>query len=169
MDYYKIQPRHNSEREGDYIKAESIVKKWEVTKEFSHVQGTCGNVKPYFIKDAFTYTREDPKDWCKYSMSRAISSAFAMYRLAGIFPADSLQVEGSAGYKCVWQLWLIHKETGKALTIYDYKGALSSGTPFYDVSKAPDSYLKDAEELFNFLVSDTIPHPYDGVVSGSIA
>jgi hypothetical protein len=186
---YLIQPkfldRNANYGEGNYLK-ESF------ETEFDFDSPTCGNIGSYFVYDTnekkiiMNKERIFPLEDNQMSLSRTISSSFALYRLLAILGPLKLT---SDGYKSIWYIRLKHKETDNIFTLYDYKGAFSIGSEFVEffgdpslindkksffgkmktIQSIPESFKNDILRLLNLICSDESPHPYDGCVAGSIA
>lgn len=95
-----------------------------------------------------------------------ISSALLMYRLCCLFACD-VSVQGPAGYKLVWSIYLRHKASGIFVGFSEWKG-----NALYRASKFPPaetSFYDDWLALLNLLLDPCCPHPYDGTVAGSVA
>jgi hypothetical protein len=97
-------------------------------------------------------------------------SAMWLYRLACVFK-PVVQFDGPEGYKLVWSAAFCHVKTGVEIQFYEWKGGFTFGArgPKGNVSPEDPVFIEDCLELLNFLASDECPHPYDGVVAGSVA
>lgn len=95
-----------------------------------------------------------------------ISSALLMYRLCCLFACE-VNVQGPAGYKLVWSIYLRHKASKIFVGFQEWKGSA-----LYRASKFPPtetSFDDDWLALLNLLLDPCCPHPYDGTVAGSVA
>ena len=95
-----------------------------------------------------------------------ISSANLLYRLCCLFRKLPVDIEGPSGYKLVWTAYVKHKASGKVFGFSEWKGATTYRMP---TMKLEDEWVDDWIELLDLLCSDHCPHPYDGLVAGSIA
>ncbi len=68
-------------------------------------------------------------------------------------------------YKCVWEVQLQHKASGKKMTFGEHKGSPMVWTS----PLSADFTWEDVLPLINLLVSPRCPHPYDGCVAGVCA
>jgi hypothetical protein len=102
-----------------------------------------------------------------YGFYQAIPSALLLYRLGCVF--DGEVHFDREGYKCIWEFPLKHKKTGEIVIFGEHKGGSSFWTRFVNVKDVPKEFLKDLKELVEYLVSDEVTHPYDGVLAGSVA
>lgn len=160
------------ERTGDYKKMKLVQPKFRVTKK--NVDG-CGNLcgdlfvnrntKKAKFKPGQRGNLSSLTDTTNVGFYEALPSALLMYRLACLFPG-SIETMGQDGYKFVWQFRLEHVATKTKITFGEWKGGSLFWTEGTKVDKA---FLKDVEELITLLVSDNCPHPYDGLVAGSVA
>ena len=103
-----------------------------------------------------------------------ISSQLLLYRLIAVFgmpsASDKEQIDG---YKVIWSYTLHcrpdqdkrNMKKGEKSTILfgDYKGS------FMIHFSGSEEASKSALKLFEWLVSDNVPHTYDGVLAGNIA
>lgn len=171
---YLCQPDYSAERLGKeaYTKAKKITDKWEPIPK---AVDTCGNVRPLFNTETkrFGFSgNEFGSTGSKYvGMYRVISSALLFYRLFLLwaFQWNVCDNEGKNRYKCIWWLTIKHKETGDILQFGEWKGAAGIWTVHHSPKELNPTYKKDLLELMNFIVSDKVPHPYDGCVAGSVA
>lgn len=62
-----------------------------------------------------------------------------------------------------------YEKTGEIVIFGEHKAGSSFWTKFVNIKDVPKEFLKDLKELIEYLVSDEVSHPYDGVVAGSIA
>ncbi|KAF7558360.1 hypothetical protein G7046_g5798 [Stylonectria norvegica] len=96
--------------------------------------------------------------------SSLISSQLLLYRLIAVFgmpPRRELD-----RYKQIWEytlLWKPDEDNKSAIKFYDYKGTCSLS--FRGSEEASKSALK----LFEWLVSDNVPHTYDYTLAGTAA
>ena len=164
---YFCNPTYIQKRDGDYEKATKITSKWEPVSSKDH--DLIGNVRPTFSLETEKFTFSHEKFLPDYiGMYHVISSALLLYRLICLYKAE-VYTEGPEGYKCIWWITLKHKETGEVLMFGEWKGAAGIWTRYHNSKELPASYKKDTLNLLNFLVSKTCPHPYDGLVAGSVA
>jgi len=160
-----------------YDRVAKQVDKWEAV-EHSHPYKHCpgiefiGNVRPLWDKAAKRFVFKDYTLGTaeKYEMiSGVISSALLLYRLLVLFSAK-VEVEPMEDkYKCIWWVVLRHKATGEYLQLGEWKGAAGTWTKYYDHKELPASFKRDTLALMNELTSKDCPHPYDGLVAGSVA
>lgn len=97
------------------------------------------------------------------ALCQRISSQLLLYRLAVVFglPPSDPQTDG---YKLGWNVKLVWTGEGDScMNFYDFKGGASG--VFRGSKEASDAAL----ELMSWLVSDQVPHSYDGVLAGRIA
>ena len=98
-----------------------------------------------------------------YVLSCVISSPLLLYRLRCLFPVEVQEVDR---YKSVWEAEVVHKASGRILGFGEHKGAPR-------VYLSPDEpnreFVEDGIELLNLLCDPRCPHPYDGIVAGSVA
>ena len=174
MSNYICNPDYNQERLPDtaYAKAKKITDKWEPIQRNLE---TCGNVRPTFNtktnRFGFSHELSFKEDSQYVGMYNVISSALLFYRLFCLwaFTWNVCDGEGAQRYKCIWWLTLRHKDTGEILQFGEWKGAAGIWTRFHRHQELPATYKKDLLELMNFIVSNKVPHPYDGCVAGSVA
>lgn len=135
-----------------------------------HLANSNGNLNCMFFK-----FNEDRKiklkagktgDYC-YGFYQAIPSALLLYRLGCVFDGEVHFCRN--GYKCIWEFALKHEKTGEVVIFGEHKGGATFWTKFMDIKDVPKEFLKDLKELVEYLVSDKISHPYDGVLAGSVA
>jgi len=168
---YIVEPRYIQERNKDsiYTKASRITDKWEPSNQD---EGINGNVRPIYTvaTGKFSFKDQDSPfhDDKTRGMYEVIPSSLLLYRLLCLYKAEVI-TEGPDGYKCIWWITLKHKATGDKLTLGEWKGAAGIWTSYYSLKELPSSFKKDILSLLNLLVSETCPHPYDGLVAGSVA
>lgn len=167
---YIIQPEYIQDRNGDgiYAKAAKITAKWVPSQEN---EGGNGNVRPTFNEKTgeflfSTLHSEFKNGYC--GMYKVMSSAMLLYRLLCLFQAK-VTSEGPDGYKCIWWITLRHKRTDETVTFGEWKGAAGIWTKHLSINELSETYKADLLELLNLLYSKTCPHPYDGLVAGSVA
>lgn len=152
----------------DDKKLEKMKKKFVFVKE--NRIDTNGNLAMFF---QFTKDRkvELQKDFATnfelYGFYQTIPSALLLYRLGCVF--DGEVHFDREGYKCIWEFPLKHIKTEEVVIFGEHKAGSSFWTRFVNVKDVPKEFLKDLKELIEYLVSDEVSHPYDGVVAGSIA
>lgn len=162
--YNMIDPE--GERMGNYDLAEAIKSRWEHTNDST---SGCGNVN----YDC-SFDLENCKiEWGRHDFANTlgignlISSPLLLYRLISIFFGAPEVV--SDPYKTIWWYNLRHKKTGKLMHFGEWKGCSGFWLPEGGHNELKQPFKKDLEELLLFLVSDQIPHPYDGCTSGQVA
>ncbi|KAM5347060.1 hypothetical protein ACJ41O_010065 [Fusarium nematophilum] len=100
---------------------------------------------------------------------RLISSQLLLYRLITVFGMPPSNEDEIDGYKSVWSYmlhWMPGQDNngGKSYMLFsDYKGSFT----FHFCGSEEAS--RSALDLLEWLVSDTVPHPYDGVLAGNQA
>lgn len=102
-----------------------------------------------------------------YGFYQAIPSALLLYKLGCVF--DGEVHFDREGYKCIWEFPLRHKKTKEIVVFGEHKAGSTFWTKYVDVGSIPEEFLEDLKELLEYLVSDEVSHPYDGVVAGSVA
>ena len=95
-------------------------------------------------------------------LNTLISSQLFLLRILATF--EDLQLQQTDNYKSVWEIHLFWQgdECGE-LELYDYKGA--PGCKF----RGDDGPSHSALKLLEWLVSENVPHPYDGILAGTAA
>ncbi len=160
------------ERQADYNQSKLVSELFEaVPKDFDGGHGNlCGQLvvnrkskKSKFTKD---YSKACEDERCSGFYS-ALPSALLMYRLACLFQGN-IKACGQDGYKFTWQFALKHKKSGQIICFGEWKGGSLFWTQF-NLSDVPNDFKADILKLIDVLVSDTCPHPYDGLVAGSVA
>lgn len=141
----------------------------KITKAFKPVAykwagGTCGNLQDRIFP---TWT-EDRKLTKIPGFYERVSAPMLLGRLCALFMGLKIEAAGQRDYKVTWTTVLKHKETGKILTFYDWKGSASFGSDAYG-EDAPESFIRDVRTLLDVLANPKCPHPYDGCVVGEIA
>jgi hypothetical protein len=135
--------------------------------------GFCGNVRPNWDKarNRFVFLPEQRRpDWERFPlMSSVISSAMLLYRTLCLFGAPVRVVSKRNQYKCIWWISLRHKESGEILQLGEWKGAAGTWTKYHSSTELPKTFRQDTLLLLNELCSPDCPHPYDGLVAGSVA
>jgi hypothetical protein len=137
--------------------------------------GMCGNVDGNFRVNKVTKKISITKEWSyplhsKFcSLSCAISSSLALYRLICMFPDPIVTACGSSGYKVPWSFYIKHKKTGHIICMSEWKGSFGFRTIFSDFKEMPKDLVKDIKMLLDLMLSNNSPHPYDSTVAGSCA
>ncbi|KAK5188457.1 hypothetical protein LTS03_011682, partial [Exophiala xenobiotica] len=91
-----------------------------------------------------------------------ISSQLLLYRLTAVFGMPPLHPD--VGYKTCWTVELIYcKDTKNVFMLEDYKGGVN--VHFHGSKEAGIS----AVDLLNWLISNKVPHEYDGILAGTVA
>jgi hypothetical protein len=166
------------ERTGNYNKQESIIDKWEYSK--GGIDNSNGNINSETSFDIerqeIVFISYDEKKKLNLShddefkrfigLYRVISSPLALYRLISLF-FEAPKTRNY--YKFIWQYTITHKGTGKKVTFSEWKGAFGFWLPEYTHTQLPSKFKKDLKELITHLISNEIAHPYDELVSGSVA
>jgi hypothetical protein len=92
----------------------------------------------------------------------AISSQLLLYRLHAVFGMPPPHPD--VGYKTCWTVELGYRqEVSTVFLLEDYKGGVN--LRFYGSKDASSS----AMDLLNWLISDRVPHEYDGLIAGTVA
>jgi hypothetical protein len=151
-----------------YARADRQTDKWEscTQPEIEFI----GNVRPVWNKatNRFVFRDLTLSDWKRFPlMSSVISSALLLYRTLCLFGAP-VKVE-HANYKCIWWVCLRHIETGEYLVLGEWKGAAGTWTEYHSAKELPKAFRQDILLLLNELCAPDCPHPYDGLVAGSVA
>lgn len=186
---YKIDPPRHCERVDDtvYKIARHICAKWQPVKRSDlRIEDITGmnfleisNMdQPRYTKGIY-YSEIDKQvylkdksvatsaDWPLGNESSVlISSHLLMYRLCCLFKGH-VDVSGPQGYKSVWEVYMRHKSTGQLISFTEHKGSPS----FYSSIFPPTDSEFDGDwvDLLNLLLDRECPHPYDGLVAGSVA
>lgn len=155
-------------RQGNYELRDSIVNKW--VNSIKPLSG-CGNIAHEFYFDTKEQKYLFSKDFLhgdeRYlSLYRIIPSALLLYRLICTFFGSPICYDN---YKTVWEYNLTHKETGKAISFSEWKGAAGFWMADTDSNKLDPSFKQDLIELITYLTSNQCAHPYDNLVAGSVA
>jgi hypothetical protein len=170
-------------KRGEYVnKAFTSMTKEEVLEFYKTTGGTNGNLHPYFIVEKATKSVLVVDDWkderarnvydedSKFiSLSSAISSSLAMYRLVCMLNKPHIIAEGAMGYKVPWEIYLKHKKTGEVVCFSEWKGAFGFRTRLTDIKSAPEEFINDIKFVLDLMFSNNSPHPYDETVAGSCA
>ena len=117
-------------------------------------------VKKHIVETGSDYNPDFRHAWL------IISSANLLYRLCCLFQNLPVDITGPSGYKVVWTAYVKHKASGKVFGFSEWKGAALYRMPTRELE---DEWVDGWIELLDLLCSDHCPHPYDGVVAGSIA
>lgn len=131
----------------------------------TEIKNTCANIKSQV--EALD-TGGDFDRWWGSTLSGCTSAPLALSKLCALFQGLKIDVGGQDYYKITWQTVLKHKETGHAVTFYDYKGGISYGSDVYG-KQAPVEFIDDLKDLIEVLKNPRCPHPYDGCVVGEEA
>jgi len=186
---FLVQPLFVVERQANYKAGEKLRKAFtSVTEKDEKIQkmlteqgGYCGNVNSYisvnlktrkisfdrmvsFLDEGF---EKYEKKHC--SLYEAISPSLALYRTICLFDNPHIDCEGNAGYKVPWTMLLLHNKTNIIVAQREWKGAFGIGLPQFKASDMPQSLKRDVKLLLETILSDKSPHPYDGLVAGSVA
>jgi len=162
--YNMIDPE--GERMGNDEMRDAIKSKWEWTSEFTDGNGNV-NYDCSFDLDKGTINWGNHDFVNELGLANLISSPLLLYRLISIFFAPP-ETPGNP-YKTIWWYSIKHKKTGKALGFGEWKGASGFWLTESGHKQLKQPFKSDLEELLLFLVSDQIPHPYDGCTSGQVA
>jgi hypothetical protein len=94
-----------------------------------------------------------------------ITSPLLHYRILATFGTPKETSERLDDYKSIWEveLYWTGDDGLSVLRIYDNKGG--AAVQFYACQRASTS----ARQLIEWLISDNVPHPYDGVLAGTVA
>lgn len=173
--YGKIDPNFGSGK-GNYEKLQEIQAKWgyiSTTALSEYVNGNIAHQIRFNNSNTsnkgfeFVNFEESLDNRRDYSfIEDIISTHLLMYRLICIF--FSPPITGN-WYKSVWEYPIYHISTGKQLIFGEHKGASNFWLSEMSHTQLENSFKKDLIELLNFLISDQIPHPYDGCTAGQIA
>ncbi len=180
---YLVNPGYaENERIANYTESERLNKIWRPMKklEVKRTGGNSGNLSINMVIDRQTLTcrlltkEDDRMDQFKKNgsfvgMAEAIGSHTLLYRLICMFPNPYMVIYGSRGYKVPYEFFLKHIPTDEFVVFREWKGASGFGSPFYDWNDVPEDYKNDLFALINLLLSNTSPHPYDGLVAGEVA
>ena len=194
---YVVDPPFVGDRDGRYDLMEAVCSKWSVdVAEDGSDAGmlaaihNSGLVELYSVKDRKHVL--SLSSWCPLrqvlghtvkqhivdtgsrdnpdfkSVSETISSASLLYRLYCLFHELPVEIYGPRpyGYKFLWNAYVKHKASGKVFGFLDCKGEAVYQTPCGELE---DEWVDDWIELLDILCSDHCPHPYDGLVAGSVA
>lgn len=165
---YIIQPLYIQDRNDSSIYADTaaITAKWVPSDNM----GGNGNIRPTFniSTGKFTFDEHEYGEEGYCGMYTAMSSAMLLYRLLCLYQAK-VTSEGPDGYKCIWWITLKHKATNETITFGEWKGAAGIWTRHINIKELSEAYKNDLLELLNLLYSKICPHPYDGLVAGSVA
>ena len=164
------------ERNADYKRGREVMELFEAIPRVDDLG--CGNVSGHLVVNIKTKRARFVPDYCDacgpyenpkaVGFWQAIPSALLMYRLACLFPGQ-IETEGHEGYKVTWTMTLRHKATGEILGFGEWKGGALFWTKYGSYKELPTQFRSDLLKLINLLISDVSPHPYDGVVAGSVA
>jgi hypothetical protein len=124
--------------------------------------------------DAPSFLSVPPEEYQKFEREntrlwKALPASLALYRTICMFNNPVVECEGNNGYKVPWTMHLLHTESNTVIAMREWKGGFGIGLPHYEHTKMPLSLKRDLTLLVETLVSDRSPHPYDGVVAGSVA
>ena len=170
-------------KRGEYVNEAFVsMTKEEVVEFYKKAGGTNGNMHSSFIVEKSTKKVVIVEDWqderrrniyykdSKFvSLSSAISSSLAMYRLVCMLNNPHVIAEGAMGYKVPWEIYLKHKKTGEVVCFSEWKGAFGFRTKAMDVKSAPKEFVNDIKFVLELMFSNNSPHPYDETVAGSCA
>lgn len=165
--YHMVKPE--GERKGNYTALKEIQEKWEFSKT-KDLSG-CGNIchQTYFSKEKQTFEFLEDNLFLNenyFDLANLLNSPLLLYRLICIFFAAPTIMDA---YKLIWEYPIKHKKTGKEMFFGEWKGATNFWLPEPTHKELNEEFKNDLLELLNFLVSDQIPHPYDGCTAGQIA
>lgn len=163
-----ISPNYTCERTGDYKLRDAISSKWEYTALRLEGNGNCNSQFSFDIKNnTFLFQDKSSYDLSSFiPMYRIMSPALLLYRLICTFFNAPICYDG---YKTVWEYNLTHKQTGKNVSFSEWKGAIGFWVADYTHTELSKEFKADLIELMNYIVSDKCAHPYDELVSGSVA
>lgn len=168
---------YTQERTGNYEKQEAIISKWEYSEKGIEGNGNI-NSETFFDTEKQKIVFLSYEDKAKLNLPyeeefkrfiglyRVISSPLALYRLVSLFFMPPVTAND---YKMIWNYTIIHKPTGKAVNFSEWKGAFGFWLPDYTHRKLSPKFKSDLTELITHLISNEIAHPYDNLVSGSVA
>lgn len=153
-------------------KARATSDKWEAItgEEISPSFWGCTDDSVRFDRQTKAAKMDLNQDYSNNSLIplyQAIPSSLLLYRLLGLYKAQVLSL-GPDGYKSIWCIKIRHKETGAVLSFGEHKAGARFSMEMHQ-EKASAKLTKDLLELLSLLAGDKCPHPYDGVVSGSVA
>ena len=169
---YLIKPKYIVKREADY----SLLKKIKNFKFINKCADGNGNVcselqvnikskKPKFV-GYMSFNHPEYKNYIGFY--QAIPSCLLLYRLACLFEGQA-KFGGQEGYKVTWEFSLKHKPTGEIITFGYWKGGALFWTQHSSYTELDKSLQKDLLDLLSVLLNKNCPHPYDGLVAGSVA
>ena len=169
---YLVQPKFVDDRRADYETGKYLQDAFECLKTSNHsfngnISYNIGVHKETMKIKFFSRMVYGNQDYV--SLHQAIPASLALYRTICMFPNPRVFTEGSEGYKVTWGIILKHRKTGALLEIREWKGAFGIGTTYTNINDLPEEFKKDMEIFLNLLLSDKSPHPYDGLVAGSVA
>jgi hypothetical protein len=165
---YLVAPHVMAQRITDETLQTHLSLKWQFVSPLPPLNGNLLIHLQYSLsKKAFEWVEHPTLDLNAPFTVEVISASLLLYRLMCVFYEPPLVPKRA--YKTLWEYPLLHVATGHVLGLMDYKAGISMVTAFDDLSEMPDDFAKDALELLNFLVSEQVAHPYDGVLAGSIA
>lgn len=159
-------------RQADYDTRDLLRSKFVAAKDGS-LDGFCGNLAAHITINIKTGKAKLNKEWAgsdenNVALYKAIPSALVLYRLCAF---DEVKVEtfGPEGYKCVWQVGLVHVKSGRLVYFGEHKGAFSFWTQNSADEIKDKAFIKDLCQFITYLCSDKFAHPYDSLVAGSVA
>jgi hypothetical protein len=173
---YLVQPQLYQKRAENDDVQQAILKKW---KPLADKQNLGGNINSHLRFDtaekAFVFIDREAmyKEGSKFEYERyelfcnTISSALLLYRCVclGFQP----QIMQSDAYKTVWSVPFEHIASKECLVLLDYKAGADINTLAHQPSEMPTDFRNDVLELLTFIVSNSITHPYDLTIAGSVA
>ncbi|MEN9612254.1 MAG: hypothetical protein RLZZ628_3068 [Bacteroidota bacterium] len=165
---YLVSPPVMSPRVTDETLQTHISLKWEYVPQAVRLHGNLSLYLQYNLeKKAFEWVENPQFRLDTTFVFEVMSAALVVYRLMCLF-LEPPRISKDA-YKTLWEYPLKHVATGNTFILLDYKASLSLSTKFSHCSEMPPDFAKDVLELLNFLVSNQVTHPYDGVLAGTVA
>ena len=153
-------------RMGNYEIRDLVLAKWEHSNKSENGNGNVNYDCSFDLSEGRVVWGEH--NFAKIlGLANIISSPLLLYRLISIFHGNTTVVKDP--YKTIWWYNIKHKETGRILVFGEWKGAAGFWLPESSHAELKQPFKSDLEELLLFLISDQIPHPYDGCTSGQIA
>ncbi|KAG5178059.1 hypothetical protein JKP88DRAFT_248354 [Tribonema minus] len=170
--HYLVEPLALMDRVDETVtaRAEAVMQKWQrISKDELPAGAQCEGM-PLDIYWNKKTGKAEITEWIDRSDDHVIhgfvlSSALMLYRLQCISGTACVHIQGE-GYKCVWEVYMLHKATNRVMWFHDYKGTFYCR---FQRGPKPEQYQADGLELINLLFAPNCPHPYDGIIAGTVA
>jgi hypothetical protein len=172
LNRYRVAQPYMAERLKDPDWQDQIVKKWVFFRKAPHLHNNLATHSLLYNTRKRRFQLGDRMGLLRFSMpspASVISSSLALYRLMCLFKYPPVMPPPQEIYKTLWQYPLKHRATGNYLTLLEYKAGFTINTYFHDAKDVPEEFAKDMLDLLDFLISDQVAHPYDGVLAGTVA